>query len=281
MRCQSLTTAARETWAWDVRTKHITSEPVPTIDNPCGFANYGPTATLFTLGPHHTVQQYDLESPGLVANVQHLPGGALPPSQETRTRGASARVLQDPPEMKESGAMYGTRRAPFDPSGIEVVRQHRAEINSPVSSRSHADSVSSKASSGKYRMAPFSSPSRSGHTATSFSLTSASGRDTPQASGASYAYASSVSMSSVKSSRAGSRLRNEVHPSPADKPMDLFPFTRERLNDVPYSRQQPLDESHLTPDDLRRQMLSVVFGWEGDIDGLINDERMEYFVAPV
>ncbi|KAB8261813.1 hypothetical protein BDV32DRAFT_30992 [Aspergillus pseudonomiae] len=261
-----------ETWAWDVRTKHITSEPVPTIDNPCGFANYGPTATLFTLGPHHTVQQYDLESPGLVANVQHLPGGALPPSQETRTRGASARVLQDPPEMKESGAMYGTRRAPFDPSGIEVVRQHRAEINSPVSSRSHADSVSSKASSGKYRMAPFSSPSRSGHTATSFSLTSASGRDTPQASGASYAYASSVSMSSVKSSRAGSRLRNEVHPSPADKPMDLFPFTRERLNDVPYSRQQPLDESHLTPDDLRRQMLSVVFGWEGDIDGLINDE---------
>ncbi|KAE8419719.1 hypothetical protein BDV36DRAFT_131051 [Aspergillus pseudocaelatus] len=261
-----------ETWAWDVRTKHVTSEPVPTIDNPRGFANYGPTATLFTLGPHHTVQQYDLESPGLVANVQHPPGGVLPTSEEARARGVSARMLQDPPEMKESGAMYGTRRAPFDPSGIEAVRQQRAELTSPVSSRSQTNTVSSKASSGKYRTVPFSSPSRSGHTATSFSLTSASGRDTPQASGASYAYASSVSMSSVKSSRAGSRLRNEVQPSPADKRMDLFPFTRERLNDVPYSRQQPLDESHLTPDDLRRQMLSVVFGWDHDIDGLINDE---------
>ncbi|KJK68680.1 hypothetical protein P875_00075777 [Aspergillus parasiticus SU-1] len=261
-----------ETWAWDVRTKHITSEPVPTIDNPRGFANYGPTATLFTLGPRHTVQQYDLESPGLVANVQHPPGGVLPTSEEARARGASARMLQDPPEMKESGAMFGTRRTPFDPSGIEAVRQQRAELTSPISSRSQANTVSSKASSGNYGIVPFSSPSRSGHTATSFSLTSASGRDTPQASGASYAYASSVSMSSAKSSRAGSRLRNEVHPSPADKPMDLFPFTRERLNDVPYSRQQPLDESHLTPDDLRRQMLSMVFGWDDDIDGLINDE---------
>ncbi|KAE8375689.1 hypothetical protein BDV26DRAFT_9123 [Aspergillus bertholletiae] len=261
-----------ETWAWDVRTKHITSEPVPTIDNPRGFANYGPTATLFTLGPHHTIQQYDLENPGLVANVQHPPGGALPTSEEARACGVSTRLLQDPPEMKESGAMYGTRRAPFDPSGIEAVRQQRAELTSPVSSRSHANTVSSKASSGKYGVVPFSSPSRSGHTATSFSLTSTSGRETPQASGASYAYASSVSMSSVKSSRAGSRLRNEIHPSPTDKPMDLFPFTRERLNDVPYSRQQPLDESHLTPDDLRRQMLRVVFGWDNDIDGLIDDE---------
>ncbi|KAE8356790.1 hypothetical protein BDV28DRAFT_65532 [Aspergillus coremiiformis] len=261
-----------ETWAWDVRTKHITSEPVPTVDNPRGIANYGPTATLFTLGPQHTIQQYDLETPGMVANVQHPPGGALPTSENTKACGTSARTLQDPPEMRESGAMFGTRRAPFDPSGIEVVRQQRADLSSPISSRSHANSVSSKASSGKYRMVPFSSPSRSGHTATSFSLTSASGRETPQASAASYAYASSVSMSSVKSSRAGSRLRNEAYPGPADKPIDLFPFTRERLNDVPYTRPPPLDESCLTPDDLRRQMLSLVFGWDGDIDGLINDE---------
>ncbi|KAB8077954.1 hypothetical protein BDV29DRAFT_32119 [Aspergillus leporis] len=264
-----------ETWAWDVRTKHITSEPVPTIENPRGFANYGPTATLFTLGPHNTIQQYDLETSAMVANVQHHPAGAVPTSEDARARGTSARALQDPPEMRESGAMFGTRRTPFDPSRIEVVRQQRAELTSPVSSRSHANSVSSQASSGKYGVVPFSSPSRSGQTATSFSLTSASGRETPQASGASaasYAYASSVSMSSVKSSRAASRLRNEVHLSPADKAIDLFPFTRGRLNDVPYRHQRLLDESHLTPDDLRRQMLSVVFGWEGDIDGLINEE---------
>ncbi|KAF7590805.1 hypothetical protein BBP40_002327 [Aspergillus hancockii] len=264
-----------ETWAWDVRTKHITSEPVPTVENPRGFANYGPTATLFSLGPHHTIQQYDLETSVMVANVQHLPPGAIPTSEDTKARGTSARALQDPPEMRESGAMFGGRRPPFDPIGIETVRQQRAEMTSPASSRSHANSVNSKASSGKYGVVPFSPPSRSGQTATSFSLTSASGGETPQASvasAASYAYASSVSMSSVKSSRAASRLRNEVRLSPADRPIDLFPFTRERLNDVPYRNQRLLDESHLTPDDLRRQMLSVVFGWDGDIDELINDE---------
>ncbi|PYH49562.1 uncharacterized protein BP01DRAFT_361612 [Aspergillus saccharolyticus JOP 1030-1] len=262
-----------ETWAWDVRTKHVTYEPVPTIDNPRGFANFGPTATLFTLGPQFTVQQYDVEAPAMVANVQHLPASAIPLPQEQ----VSLRSLEDPPTIKESANGYNPRRTPFDSSGVEAVRQQRAELSSPVSSRSHANSVSSKASSGKYRMATFSPPSRSGVTGTSFSLTSASGRDTPQASGASYAYASSVSMSSVKSSRAGgSRLRNEVQLSPADRPSDLFPFTRARLNDVPYGHHQPLDESCLTPDDLRQQMLSVVFGFDGDIEGLIRDEMSHH-----
>ncbi|RAH65428.1 uncharacterized protein BO66DRAFT_333956 [Aspergillus aculeatinus CBS 121060] len=258
-----------ETWAWDVRTKHVTYEPVPTIDNPRGFANYGPTATLFTLGPQFTVQQYDVEAPAMVANVQHLPANVMSLPQEQ----AKLRTLEDPPTIKESANAFTSRRTPLDMNGIETVRQQRAELSSPVSSRSHANSVSSKASSGKYRMGTFSPQSRSGVTGTSFSLTSASGRDTPQASGASYAYASSVSMSSVKSSRAGgSRLRNEVQLSPADRPSDLFPFTRARLNDVPYGHHQPLDESRLTPDDLRQQMLSVVFGFDGDIEGLIRDE---------
>lgn len=100
------------------------------------------------------------------------------------------------------------------------------------------------------------------------------GRDTPQPS-ATYPYASSVSMSSVKSSRVGSRLRNEVHMSPAEKNVvDLFPFIRARLNDVPYKSQPTFDENHLTPEDLRQQMLNIVFGWEGDTQDLIRDECM-------
>lgn len=82
-------------------------------------------------------------------------------------------------------------------------------------------------------------------------------------------------MSSVRSSRAASRLRNEVHISPADKDIiDLFPFTRARLNDVPYKQQPPIDDTDLTADDLRQQMLSVVFGWDGDVQDLIIDECM-------
>ncbi|RDW61766.1 uncharacterized protein DSM5745_10438 [Aspergillus mulundensis] len=260
-----------ETWAWDVKTKHITYEPIPTIDCPLGIANYGPTAALFTLGPQYTVQQYDLESPAMVANVQHPPTNSMTAAlDQMRARTKSPRTLQDAPEMRESGSSYSSRRrAPFDASGIEAVKQQRAELSSPESSRGRAASVSSKASSDRYKP-PYSPPSRSAHTATSFSLTSAGGgRETPQPS---FAYASSVSMSSVKSSRPGSRLRNEVQFSPADKNVDLFPFTRARLNDVPYRTQQPLDEARLTPDDLRRQMLSMVFGWDGDIEALIKDE---------
>src|ERR1700742_3736454 len=53
---------------------------------------------------------------------------------------------------------------------------------------------------------------------------------------------------------------------------ELFPYTRARLHDVPYRPPRSMDDSHMTPDDLRMQMLSVVFGWEADIQDLIRDE---------
>ncbi|KAJ5654197.1 hypothetical protein N7490_001200 [Penicillium lividum] len=258
-----------ETWAWDVRTKHVTYEPIPTVDGVRGLANHGATATLFTIGPNNSVQQYDVDNPAMVANVQHIP--IIPRSvtaDSQRSKTMSPRRLQDPPDIREPST---TRRTPFDSNGLDNLRQQRADLISPASSRSQTESVSSKASSGKYRGGAFSPPSRSGQTSTTFSLTSA-GRDTPQPS-AGFPYASSVSMSSVKSSRAGSRLRNEVQMSPAERNIvDLFPFMRARLNDVPYKSQPPFDENNLTPDDLRQQMLSVVFGWEGDISDLIRDE---------
>ncbi|CAG8903821.1 unnamed protein product [Penicillium egyptiacum] len=265
-----------ETWSWDVRTKHVTYDPIPTIDGVRGIANYGPTATLFTVGPQHSVQQYDLENPAMVANVQHLPIIPRPGTAEgSRSQTMSPRRLQDAPDIREPPG--AARRTPFDANSIESIRQ-RADLTSPASSRSRTESVSSKASSGKYNMRPFSPPSRSGQSATTFSMTSA-GRDTPQAS-ASFAYPSSVSMSSVRSSRAASRLRNEVHLSPADKNIvDLFPFTRARLIDVPYKQQPPIDETNLTSDDLRLQMLSVVFGWDGDIQDLIIDELSRHAVG--
>lgn len=209
----------------------------------------------------------------MVANVQHVPAGSLSAFEEARARAMSPRTLQETPEIKE---MYGTRRAPFEPNAAETARQQRAELNSPVSARSHANSVSSRASSGRYRMTPFSPPVRSGKSATTFSLTSG---DTPQPSATSFAYASSV-VSSVKSSRPGSRLRNEIQLSPDERNLDLFPFIRARLNEVPFQQHQPLDEAHLTTDDLRRQMLSVVFGWDDDIESLVRDERMSTVRIP-
>lgn len=202
----------------------------------------------------------------MVANVYHAPVGSLSAFEEARVRAMSPRTLQDPPEIRD---VYGTRQTPFESNGADTVRQQRAERNSPVSARSHTNSVSSKTSSGRYRAAPFSPPSRSGKSTTTFSLTSGA---TSQPSGTSFVYPSTVSMSSVQGSRVGSRLKNEVQLSPEEKNLDLFPFIRARLNDVPYKHHRPLDETHLTSDDLRRQMLSVVFGWDDDIESLIRHE---------
>ncbi|KAL1971308.1 hypothetical protein VTN77DRAFT_260 [Rasamsonia byssochlamydoides] len=248
----------RETWIWDVRTKHVTYETVPTIEDVIGMANYGPTATLFTLGPNHTVQQYDLENPAMVANVQHLPSDPL------------LRPMSP-------GYLAGGNGADLGRAGIEAVSQQRADTASPLSGRSRTNSMSSRASSGRVR--PFSPPVKSAYSGTTFSMTSPLGRVASHTTGTSIAYGSAASVSSATRSRSGSRLRNEVTLSPADKPLeDLFPYTRARVNDVPYTQKQrrPIDESHLTADDLRRQMLSIVFGWEGDIEGLIRDEMSRH-----
>ena len=59
-----------------MRTKKVTFDYIPTIEGVTSIANYGPTATLFTLGRNHTVQQYDINpnnTPMQVQSVQHVP----------------------------------------------------------------------------------------------------------------------------------------------------------------------------------------------------------------
>ncbi|KAJ3547806.1 hypothetical protein NM208_g1332 [Fusarium decemcellulare] len=68
-----------ETLLWYVKTKQVTWTSLPTLENVRGLAIYRPGAALFTLGPNHTVQQFDLGSPPTMAvNVEH-PGDLLPP----------------------------------------------------------------------------------------------------------------------------------------------------------------------------------------------------------
>ena len=61
--------------------------------------------------------------------------------------------------------------------------------------------------------------------------------------------------------------------------MDLFPYTKARLSEVRFRPPQYPTNSAATPDILRKEMLSVVFGWEHDIESLIRDER-EYLSIP-
>ncbi|UKZ73347.1 hypothetical protein TrVFT333_000993 [Trichoderma virens FT-333] len=184
-----------ETFSWDVRTKHVTKDSIPTLEHVKGLAVYGPGASLFTIGPNNTVQQFDLNSPAImVANVQH-PAGVLPPS---------------PPTSEETGAV----------------------------GRREADNYSM-----------------------GYTLPSTSG----------------PSLASSKSKHRPSRLRHEVPRSPDDaKVQDLFKYTRSRLSDLPYKHPIPTGQANPTNDDLRRQMLSTIFGWNKEVDDLIRDEMSRY-----
>lgn len=298
-------TPHRETSSWDVRTKHVTYETIPTLDNVRGLAIYGPGATLFTLGRNNTAQQYDINSPAqLVANVQH-PANLLPPSppvsiEEQKKQGSSAAAHVEISEVpinidiseSDEDHMSPLARIAREMDVIEAGRgldaPDRTDTLSQVSSRSRTSSRSSAASSNRgyqreYRRQP-SVVSRGMSEGTTMSIGSSlhtsntrepsvvSSRDSYQRSSV-----SGQSISSARSRPRGSRLRQEVLRSPDDvKIVDLFKFTKSRLSDIPYRHPQALDNTHLTNHDLRRQMLSTIFGWNGEADALIKDEMSRH-----
>ncbi|EXA39358.1 hypothetical protein FOVG_10940 [Fusarium oxysporum f. sp. pisi HDV247] len=287
-------------------TKHVTHDPIPTLDLVRGLAVYGPGATLFTLGPNNTVQQFDLNSPAImVANVQH-PANLLPPSppvsEETGDRSATSATtiasesetssipldmnISESDEDHLSPFARLTRRQAYD-SGNEPY-----ESASPVSSRSGLSSLSkssagSSQTPGRY---PGSMRSRglsentyisAGTSIRSSTIGNSAHGNTRDLDTYSMGYSlgttSVPSMASSRSRRRPSRLRNEVPRSPDDnKVHDLFKFTRARLSDIPYKHAMGANSARLTNDDLRRQMLNTIFGWNKEVEDLIRDEMSRH-----
>jgi hypothetical protein len=306
---------------WDVRTKKVTYESVPTVDGLVGITTYGASASLFTLGRNHTVQQYDLNPtsrPMLVQNVQHVPA-KLPPSppisdgelgKNTKYVTAGAESSRPPPvdtslplylEVDSSDGEGDAMMSPLQRIAKDLDQMDGEERDivgplSPVSSRSSIKSRSSRGGGKKERrpssrndniqdqnsraMSPGlqSNSTHSNSTGTTFSTGSYSQYGFQnRAMRESISTRSLLSNSTSASSRAQpSRLRQEILPTSPDSPnaaaIDLFPFTRARLADIPF-RPPQYDEKRRTPDDLRLQMLNVVFGWPNDVEDLIRDER--------
>ncbi|KAI9761225.1 MAG: aldehyde dehydrogenase (NAD(P)(+)) ald5 [Chaenotheca gracillima] len=283
-----------ESFSWDVRTKHVSYEPIPTLDMVNGLAVYGATATLFTLGRNHTVQQFELGNPPtLVANKQHPP--PIPPpsppvsiedakaSQGVGEASSSTNVGARPVNRRPRGESDTAEMSPLqkitsEMDQMEEARKDRNGAFSPSStnSRSRAPSISSKSSASAhrhhYRSNASVSSKATSNEGTLFSMGSSSmmsGRES-----ASIGQSAPSVASSSRSRPRGSRLKQEVLRSPDEKQLhtDLFPFVRGRLSDVPYKNPQIRDIAALTASDLRRQMLSVVFGWEDDVEALIQDE---------
>lgn len=295
-----------------MRTKRVTYESVPTVDGIVGIVNYGPTATLFTLGRNHTVQQYDLNpnarAPLLVQNVQHVPA-KLPPSPPTSdgdhgnklsavTAGAAdpRAIYFEAESSGEEGVMTMSplQRIAQEMDELEDEKRDQLGALSPVSSKSSLSSRSAGGGYGNSRVVQRSrsmSNSKKGRPLLSnekppspgmLSSGSSYGTGTTFSSGAYHGAVArnpreSVSirtMTTGSSYHKGSRLRQEVMVSP-DTPtqpvVELFPYAKARLSEVPF--QAPVyDPDHRTPDDLRRQMLRVVFGWHEDVESLIRDE---------
>ncbi|CAD6446927.1 a09af699-e234-43be-851e-e85e9dec5d91 [Sclerotinia trifoliorum] len=296
-----------ETSSWDVRTKQVTFEKVPTLDIVKGLAVYGPGATLFTLGPNNTAQQFDLNSPPqMVANVQH-PANLLPPSppvsveeqQQQAAQAVAAEVSAVPIniDISESDSDRMSPLARIARRGDEIEQQlrveamepDRAEPLSPVSSRSHTStstrsSANSRQHTNRYHgkhSSGLSAVSRGGMSeATTMSFgssihTGATREPSVLSSRDSYAQSNTSSARSYRSRHRGSRLRQEVLRSPDEAGshvVELFKYTKSRLSDIPYRQPQVSDGDHLTNDDLRLQMLSTIFGWDGEAEGLIRDE---------
>ena len=287
-----------EMWSWDVRTKHVQCEPIPTVEGVRGLANWGSQATLFTLGPNNTVQQYELSPPRMVKQVQfspaaaqtpsqrsskahHIPGTAPPMNVQNRSESqVSSRSTRHGSERSgPAGSLSMIQRTANEMSAIEQARQARADMTSPGSTASRTDTVDSMASHNRSlfaRQGPVASISSRAHSGTTFSTMSPSmlGRDS-MISGTSM-YPSTYSLASSGRRSRGSRLRQEVLRSPESHYIDLFPRTRSRLASVAHKQPAPIDQDTMSPDDLRKQMLDLVFGWEDDIEPLIRDELFHH-----
>ena len=261
---------------------------------------YGPGATLFTLGPNGTVQQIDLNSPALmVANVQH-PVNLLPPSpptsEETAERSVHSATTIHTSESDASSIPLEMSISESDEdhlSPLARITRRQApdsgndtyESASPVSSRSGLSSLSKSSAGSRTPGRPggsLRSRGMSDHTYISSGTTVQSStvgkRETDNYSmGYSIATTSVPSMASSRSRQRPSRLRHEVPRSPDDnKVHDLFKYTRTRLSDIPYKHPMNADNSRLTNDDLRKQMLSTIFGWHQEVEDLIRDEMSRH-----
>ncbi len=253
---------------------------IPTGDGVRGLACYGPQAALFTLGANNLVHQFDTSPPALVKTVQYHP--MWPPPVPSKTLQGQNIPGTAPPmpinrTMSEQDRGVVTlstiQRTANEMGAIQHARNLRDEMGSPVSASSRADTTSSRSSGRRAYKEHIPSISSRAQSGTTFSTVSPSmvGRDSLY-SGTTSMYPSTASFASSGRRSKNSRLRNEVIRSPENTYVDLFPRTRVRLVNIAYQQTQPLDQDNMTPDDLRRRMLEVVFGWEDDIELLIKDE---------
>lgn len=285
-----------ETRVWDVRTKKVAYVAIPTVDDVIAITNHGPTGTMFTMSKPHVVQQYDIDPdrlPMLVKSAQHVPTTAplTPPEsvvEQIAPRGTHAIPLEGrlpiqlEAESSEDDAASSINSIDDHARALDEERRDRVGPLSPGSSRGSLSSASS------HRAVPSRNrPARDRSIPSRTSDRSAASVETLFSDGSSLH--SGRDGSSVRSSPALLVPRNQFTSlqhvtlrSPEEdsqmSSMELFHFLKTRLHEVPF-RSPHYISATLTPEVLSKEMLRVVFGWDGDAASLVRDERESCIVS--
>lgn len=295
----------RETRSWDVRTKKVTWDTIPTPDGVTAIANYGPTAALFTLSRNHFVQQYDVAPssvPLQVASAQHVPANTPPTppttleeahnpysdsntdvSRET-TPALPAGITDTDTSSADEGALSPLQKIALEMDTLDALQSELRDKVMPLSpDSSRASSQASRSSGGRRRARRYlyDRPERSSRGS---STTGADGTEFSMSESPAKHGRDSMSIRSASSFATGpphrtSNLRKQVMRSPTEAKetdgADLFPYTRARLRDVPF-RTPHYGNVARTADLLQREMLSVVFGWNDTARALVRDELLRH-----
>lgn len=221
----------------------------------------------------------------MVANVQHPPANTppSPPSSfeeiKKNAEPMTAIPIKGPvqlfPESESEGegrVMSPLEKIAQEMDQLEDERRDRLGPLSPVSSRSSQGSRSS--GSGRAPRYRYDRPSVGSRSSKSSGGTVFSSGNSSYTAGSHESMSIRTTSSTASSRYVSSGLRRQVLRVPEEvkktKSMDLFPFTKARLGEVPFRNSELGPER--SPDDLRQNMLRVVFGWESDIVELVRDE---------
>jgi hypothetical protein len=192
-------------------------------------------------------------------------------------------------EMRLERRMTPLGRIAQELEKLEQMEQHQADGGLGISNvdKPRSASVSSAASAG-------SNGSRHKH-----NLSTSSKGTVSTANDSEYSAATTVSPTAGRKGSVGAApqpsprklhpLRQEIHispeavaqaqlPSPAAEVKEIFANIKDRMVNVTYeSPRLGGQHSSMDEDDHRKEMLFCLFGWKGDIEGLISDECVFLF----
>ena len=271
-----LTCLNRDTRLWDVRTKSIKYDDVPTVENIIALAAYGPSGALFSITQDYRIQQYDLsasDDPHLVTNSGHLANHIF----GRGGRAMSSGTAETPSDASGSDADVSVM-SPFQKIAASDIHQFDDEERDQLGPLSPASSKSSSVLSYGSRR---NRVHQTRHETPGSDVTIFSGGGTSRTSHRGQASRTSSATGPTRSSA----LRQEILQSPVEarvmKEDDLFPKTRARLSQIGLKVPQH-SQYAMTIQGLQMELLSVVFDWHESAAELIRVERKYHtFTCPM